>query len=74
MPLPLPRFAGHPAVLLGIGALHLYLASGHIVALTEPAWTVTDIWKAVGAILAAYYFVALASQRRKPQPNPQPIG
>lgn len=62
MRLPLPRIASHPLVFVGLAGLHVYLGSGHVLAFIEPTCTLTDVWKGLGAMAGAYYFLALASQ------------
>jgi len=68
--LPLPAFVLHPFTALLIGAVHVYLASGHLSKLFGGPIHWTDIWKGFGALAGAYVFAALASrglaQRRKP--------
>jgi hypothetical protein len=63
--LPLPRFASHPAVFVALAVLHLYLGGGHVLALLEPGWTATDVWKGLGAAAGTYYFLALAYPRAR---------
>jgi len=60
--LPLPAFVLHPLTTLLLGAVHVYLASGHLVQLFTGPIQWTDIWKGFGALAAAYVFVALASR------------
>jgi len=68
--LPLPRFVRSPIFFLGLAALHLYLAGGHILALLGSAVTWTDLWKGLGATAGAYYFIALGLCAREPGPQP----
>ena len=67
--LPLPAFVLHPLTALFLGALHVYLAAGHLSKLFGGPIHWTDIWKGFGALAGAYVFAALASrglaQRRK---------
>ena len=60
--LPLPRFASHPAVLVALAVVHIYLGGGHLLALLGPAATWTDVWKGFGAAAGAWYFLALAGR------------
>jgi len=60
--LPLPTFVLHPLTTLFLGAVHVYLASGHLSKLFSGPILWTDIWKGFGALAAAYVFVALASR------------
>jgi hypothetical protein len=60
--LPLPRFVRRPLTSLIVAAVHVYLASGHLLNLFSGGavhWT--DIWKGFGALAGAYVFTALAS-------------
>ena len=61
--LPLPGFVLHPLTALGIAALHVYLAFGHLSKLLSGSFLWTDIWKGFGALAGAYVFAALASRR-----------
>ena len=67
--LTLPAFVLHPLTALFLGALHVYLAAGHLSKLFGGPIHWTDIWKGFGALAGAYVFAALASrglaQRRK---------
>jgi hypothetical protein len=67
--LPLPAFVLHPLTALFLGAVHVYLAAGHLSKLFGGSIHWTDIWKGFGALAGAYVFAALASrglvQRRK---------
>ncbi len=65
MRLPLPRFAQHPAFFVGLAVLHVYLGGEHLLNLFGPAWTATDVWKSSGALVGAYYFLALAGRSRQ---------
>jgi hypothetical protein len=61
--LPLPRFVQHPLTSLIVAAVHVYLASGHLLKLfTGGGVYWTDIWKGFGALAGAYLFAALASR------------
>jgi hypothetical protein len=59
--LPLPAFVLHPLAAMGISALHVYLAAGHLSKLFSGPVQWTDIWKGFGALAGAYIFAALAS-------------
>ena len=76
--LPLPAFVLHPFTALLIGAVHVYLAAGHLSKLFGGPIHWTDIWKGFGALAGAYVFAALASrglaQRRKPGTSGSTIG
>jgi len=61
-PLPLPAFVLHPVTALGIAALHVYLAAGHLTNLYGGPIVWTDVWKGLGALAGAYVFTALASR------------
>jgi hypothetical protein len=61
--LPLPRFVFHPLTAGAIAATHVYLAYGHLAALTAGQVQWVHIWKGFGALLGAYVFAALASHR-----------
>lgn len=61
-PLPLPNFARSRWLFVGLAAVHFWLGGGHLLALVRPEWTLTDVWKGVGAVAGAYYFLALASR------------
>ena len=67
--LPLPSFVLHPLTSLSLGAVHVYLATGHLSKLVGGPIYWTDVWKGFGAMAGAYIFAALASrafaQRRK---------
>ncbi len=43
---------------------HVYLGGGHLLELFGGAVTWTHTWKGFGAVMGAYYFVALALRRR----------
>src|SRR5690348_1068845 len=60
--LPLPRIVLHPLTSLGLGAVHVYLAIGHLgpLAARDVKWT--HMWKGFGALAGAYIFAALASR------------
>jgi hypothetical protein len=58
--LPLPAFVLHPVTALFIACVHVYLASGHLVALATGDVGWTHIWKGFGALAGAYVFAALA--------------
>jgi hypothetical protein len=60
--LPLPALVLHPATALIIGAVHVYLAAGHLSQLFGGEVTWTNIWKGFGALGGAYVFAALASR------------
>jgi hypothetical protein len=60
--LPLPAFMLHPLTAMGIAALHVYLAVGHLSKLFSGPIQWTDIWKGFGALAGAYVFAALASR------------
>jgi len=60
--LPLPRIVLHPLTSLSLGAIHLYLAVGHLAALATRDVQWTHIWKGFGALAGAYVFTALASR------------
>ena len=60
--LPLPAFVLHPLTALFLGALHVYLAAGHLSKLFGGPIRWTDIWKGFGALAGAYLFAALASR------------
>jgi hypothetical protein len=64
MRLPLPRFASHPAVFVGLAGLHLYLGGGHLWQLVQGDLAWTHIWKGGGAMAGCYWFLALATARR----------
>jgi hypothetical protein len=59
--LPLPAFVLHPFTAMGIAAMHVYLAVGHLSKLFSGPVQWTDIWKGFGALGGAYVFAALAS-------------
>jgi hypothetical protein len=61
--LPLPRFVFHPLTTAAIAAIHVYLAYGHLSALTTGEVLWIHIWKGSGALFGAYGFAALASRR-----------
>jgi hypothetical protein len=61
--LPLPRFVFHPLTAAAIAAIHVYLAYGHLSALTTGEVMWIHIWKGFGALFGAYVFAALASRR-----------
>jgi hypothetical protein len=71
--LPLPRFIFHPLTVGVIAVIHVYLAYGHLAALTAGQVEWVHIWKGFGALLGAYVFAALAT-RRVPKPLPSNIG
>ena len=60
--LPLPAFVLHPLTALLLGAVHIYLAAGHVSKLFGGPIHWTDIWKGCGALAGAYVFAALASR------------
>ena len=76
--LPLPAFVLHPLTALFIGAVHVYLAAGHLSKLFSGPIQWTDIWKGFGALAGAYVFAALASRgharRRKSGTSGSTIG
>jgi hypothetical protein len=55
--LPLPAFVLHPLMAVGIAALHVYLAAGHLSKLLSGPVQWTDFWKGFGALAGAYVFV-----------------
>lgn len=57
--LPLPHFVLHPLTALTIGAVHLYLACGHLSKLAAGDVEWVHIWKGFGALFGAYVFAAL---------------
>jgi hypothetical protein len=61
--LPLPAFILHPLTAVLIASAHIYLAAGHLLKLFGGEVTWTNIWKGFGALVGAYVFVAVASQR-----------
>ena len=61
--LPLPAFVLHPITAVVIAVMHVYLAAGHLSKLFSGEVTWTNIWKGFGALVGAYVFVAVASQR-----------
>lgn len=63
---PLPRFFLHPLTSVAVGAVHLYLAAGHLGELVAGNVVWTHLWKGFGALAGAYVFVALASRRMQP--------
>jgi hypothetical protein len=60
--LPLPRFVLHPLTSVGLGAVHVYLAFGHLSQLAGGNFLWTHFWKGFGALAGAYVFAALASR------------
>jgi hypothetical protein len=60
--LPLPRFVLHPLTSVGLGAVHVYLAFGHLSQLAAGNFLWTHFWKGFGALGGAYIFAALASR------------
>ena len=60
--LPLPAFVLHPATALFLAAMHIYLATAHLLNLVRDPLHWTDVWKAFGALAGAYVFAALASR------------
>ena len=60
--LPLPSFVLHPFTSMGIGVVHLYLASGHLSEFFGGAVEWTHFWKGFGALGGAYVFAAVASR------------
>ncbi len=60
--LPLPAFVLHPLTALFLGAIHIYLATGHLSKLFGGSIYWTDIWEGFGALAGAYIFAALASR------------
>jgi hypothetical protein len=61
--LPLPRFIFHPLTVGIIVVVHLYLAYGHLAALTAGQVEWVRMWKGFGALFGAYVFAALATRR-----------
>lgn len=64
--LPLPKFASDPKLFWLLALLHLYLAFGHLAPLIAGQTTWENFWKSGGALLAVYWFAALALNRRDP--------
>ncbi len=62
--LPLPRFATRSWFLVFLAFLHVYMGSGHVLSVFENPISWTDTWKGFGAILGAYYFIAIAARAR----------
>jgi hypothetical protein len=60
--LPLPAFVLHPYTALIVAAVHVYLASGHLMELFGGNVKWTHIWKGFGALAGVYVFAALASR------------
>jgi len=60
--LPLPAFVLHPFSMLFLAAVHVYLASVHLLQLAAGHIEWTHIWKGFGALAGAYIFLALASR------------
>lgn len=60
--LPLPSVVFHPLTSVGLGAVHAYLAAGHLGALASGDIAWTHVWKGFGALAGAYIFAALASR------------
>jgi hypothetical protein len=60
--LPLPAFVQHPLTALFLGAVHVYLAAGHLGELAANNLEWTHLWKGFGALAGAYVFAALASR------------
>ena len=71
--LPLPRFVLHPLTSVGLSAMHVYLAFGHLRALAAGDVTWTNVWKGFGALAGAYIFAALASRGFARQENHQAL-
>jgi hypothetical protein len=76
--LPLPAFMLHPLTAVFLGAVHVYLAVGHLSKLLGGPIQWTDVWKGFGALAGAYVFAALAtrglSEHRKSVSIGSPIG
>jgi hypothetical protein len=72
--LPLPAFVLHPLTALFLGAVHIYLATGHLSKLFGGPIYWTDIWKGFGALAGAYVFVALASRGMAQQRKSETVG
>lgn len=64
--LPLPKLASDPRLFWLLAVLHLYLAFGHLLPLLAGETTWENVWKSGGALLAVYWFAALAHNRRDP--------
>src|SRR5262249_14303996 len=60
--LSLPRIVLHPLTSVCLGAVHVYLAVGHLGELTAGNVQWTHVWKGFGALAGAYIFAALASR------------
>ena len=60
--LPLPRWVLHPFTAVTIAAVHVYLATGHLLRLFAGDIQWTHVWKGFGALGGAYVFAALASR------------
>ena len=58
--LPLPRWVLHPFTAVTIAAVHVYLATGHLLPLFAGDIQWTHVWKGFGALGGAYVFAALA--------------
>ena len=65
--LPLPRFILHPLTAVGLAAVHVYLAAGHLTELATGNVEWTHIWKGFGALFGAYVFAALALRGLRPE-------
>ena len=65
--LPLPDFVLRPSTSVAVGAIHAYLAYGHLLKLFAGDIQWTHIWKGFGALAGAYVFAALASRGRATQ-------
>ena len=62
--LPLPHFATRRWFFVCLAFLHVYMGGGHLLHLAQHPLSWTDTWKGFGAILGAYYFIALAFRPR----------
>ena len=65
--LPLPRFILHPLTAVGLAAVHVYLAAGHLTELATGNVEWTHLWKGFGALFGAYVFAALTLRGLRPE-------
>jgi hypothetical protein len=70
--LPLPAFVLHPFTMLFLAAVHVYLASVHLLQLAAGHIEWTHVWKGFGALAGTYVFLALASRALGPARLPVP--